>query len=141
MSKSRLPPVQVNKDLYPCCIVWSPLPPITWVLPFIGHMGIADSRGVIHDFAGSYYVGVGSMAFGSPTRYLPCDPDKCQLASWDEGIESGSQEYSKHVHNICCDNCHSHVAKCLNIMKYDHCDTYNMFTIGIWMFFYGLRHR
>jgi hypothetical protein len=37
--------INVSKDLFPYCIVWSPLPPITWVLPFIGHMGIADSRG------------------------------------------------------------------------------------------------
>lgn len=53
------------------CIVWSPLPPITWILPFIGHMGICDSRGVASDFRGPYYVGDdGRMAFGAPTRAL-----------------------------------------------------------------------
>jgi Protein of unknown function (DUF778) len=31
------------------CIVWSPLPPITWIIPFIGHTGIADSRGALHE--------------------------------------------------------------------------------------------
>lgn len=30
-----------------------------WVFPFIGHMGICTSSGVIRDFAGSYYVSVG----------------------------------------------------------------------------------
>lgn len=29
-----------------------------WVLPFIGHMGICTSAGVIRDFAGSYFVSV-----------------------------------------------------------------------------------
>lgn len=29
-----------------------------WLFPFIGHMGIALSSGVIRDFAGSYYVSV-----------------------------------------------------------------------------------
>ena len=38
-------------------ILWSPLPPITWLIPFIGHMGIATSRGVACDFQGPYTVG------------------------------------------------------------------------------------
>lgn len=29
-----------------------------WLFPFIGHMGIAMSSGVIRDFAGPYYVSV-----------------------------------------------------------------------------------
>ena len=27
-------------------ILWSPIPFITWILPFVGHMGIADSKGI-----------------------------------------------------------------------------------------------
>ena len=54
------------------CILWSPLHPITAFLPFIGHMGIADSTGRISDFQGSYYVktsaaGSRNMAFGPGT--------------------------------------------------------------------------
>lgn len=29
-----------------------------WVFPFIGHMGICTSSGIIRDFAGSYFVSV-----------------------------------------------------------------------------------
>jgi len=49
----------VNDDLHPLSftILWSPLPPITWLIPFIGHMGIASSRGVANDFQGPYTVG------------------------------------------------------------------------------------
>ena len=25
----------------------------------------------------------------------------------------------KRMHNLCCDNCHSHVARALNLMNYD----------------------
>ena len=39
-------------DRFPFCIVWSPIPVLTWIWPFIGHMGIALSSGVILDFAG-----------------------------------------------------------------------------------------
>jgi len=52
-------------------ILWSPLPLITWFIPFIGHLGIADSNGVASDFQGPYFVGDrGRMAFGEPTRAL-----------------------------------------------------------------------
>ncbi|XP_046340801.1 uncharacterized protein LOC124121780 [Haliotis rufescens] len=47
-----------NKCRYPHCIVWTPIPCITWLFPFIGHMGIATTSGVIRDFAGPYFVSV-----------------------------------------------------------------------------------
>ena len=43
---------------YPHCLVWTPIPILTWLFPFIGHMGIARTDGVIRDFAGPYYVSV-----------------------------------------------------------------------------------
>ena len=100
-------------------------------------IGICDSKGVIYDFAGPYCIGVGKLAFGDPVKYLYLEKTKCVAQDWDTSVQDGNEIYSQRVHNLFCDNCHSHVAKCLNIMKYDHCDTYNMFTIGIWMFFYG----
>ena len=38
------------KHRYPYSIVWTPLPLITWFIPFIGHMGICQENGVIRDF-------------------------------------------------------------------------------------------
>lgn len=102
------------------CILWSPLPPITWFLPFIGHMGIADSNGVASDFQGSFYVGErGRMAFGEPTRALRMNVDSLPggAEQWDEMIREANRIYSGRVHNICCDNCHSHVACALNKMQ------------------------
>lgn len=37
--------IDPKNDRFPFCIVWSPLPVITWFLPFIGHLGIADAQG------------------------------------------------------------------------------------------------
>jgi hypothetical protein len=115
--------------------VWSPLPIITWFLPFIGHTGIATSDGIVvrlknyyqniiisvhikYDFAGPYSIGVGRMAFGAPTRYIQLDPSKCYFKNWDSCVDQGSEIYKGRMHNICCDNCHSHVAQCLNLMGY-----------------------
>lgn len=107
-------------------VVWSPLPPITWFLPFIGHTGIADSRGVISDFQGPYTVGDrGHMAFGAPTRFLKFHLDDQEeessssettitCSAWDQAIQEANQEYRGRMHNIFCDNCHSHVAYAMN---------------------------
>lgn len=35
---------------------------------------------------------------------------------WDEAIQEANCEYRGRMHNICCDNCHSHVAFALNKM-------------------------
>lgn len=101
------------------CILWSPLWPITLFLPFIGHTGIADSRGIANDFQGSYYVGTdGHMAFGAPTRYLKVDIGDLPGGAerWDEALQEANRIYSHRVHNIFCDNCHSHVCMALNRM-------------------------
>ncbi len=37
-----------------------------WLFPFIGHMGICTSAGIIRDFAGPYFVSV------SPIRVCAC---------------------------------------------------------------------
>ena len=131
------PRINHEREIYPYCIVWTPLPMISWFLPFIGHTGIGDSRGVIHDFAGPYHIGVGNLAFSKPTKYLQLDPSKCFAANWDDGLKEGCDCYRKRMHNICCDNCHSHVAKCLNVMAYNKVTTYGMFHIGAWVFFSG----
>ena len=51
---------QVNpkKDFYPNCIVWCPIPCLTWMFPIVGHLGISDSEGIINDFVGSFSINV-----------------------------------------------------------------------------------
>lgn len=61
--------IDKSRDRYPLCIVWTPIPFLTWLFPIIGHMGIALSSGIIRDFAGPYYVSEDNMAFGRPTKY------------------------------------------------------------------------
>jgi transmembrane protein 222 len=41
------------------------------------------------------------------------------------------------MHNIFCDNCHSHVAKCLNIMGYGDKKSFDMVNLAVWFFFNG----
>ena len=87
--------VRPKEDLYPFCIVWTPIPPITIFLPFVGHMGIADSRGVIYDFQGPYAVGEGNLAFGRTSRYLQLvkHADSEYAEEWDAAIRAANRVY------------------------------------------------
>ena len=46
----RLYKIRPTAQRFPLCIVWTPLPFWTALIPFIGHAGIGDVDGVIHDF-------------------------------------------------------------------------------------------
>jgi len=131
--------IDVERHRYPYCIVWTPIPVITWLFPFIGHMGICMSSGVIRDFAGPYYVSEDNMAFGNPTKYWQLDPSKAEggVSGWDNAVIQASEIYSKRVHNLCCDNCHSHVATALEIMKYNNKSSYNMVGLCFMMLLKG----
>lgn len=91
--------MDVPKSRFPFCIVWCPIPVLTWLFPFIGHMGIGTSKGVIRDFAGPYFVSEDDFAFGRPTKYWKLDPNKASggLRGWDEGIEKASIVYCKRM--------------------------------------------
>ncbi|KAG8222214.1 hypothetical protein J437_LFUL001412 [Ladona fulva] len=119
---------------YPFCVVWTPIPFLTWLIPIIGHMGIATSKGIIRDFAGPYVVSEDRMAFGNPTKYWELTPVKAKggTAGWDSAVYYASEEYKTRMHNLCCDNCHSHVAYALTLMNYDD-SKWNM--VKIWFMF------
>lgn len=94
-------------------LVWTPLPLITcarekqrvkliillfrWLLPFIGHIGIATSTGVITDFQGPYHVGVGDMMLGPPARYWQLDTSKIRGEEWDSAVMQGKDVYNKRM--------------------------------------------
>ena len=102
------PAIDFKHDRFPFCVVWTSIPLITWLLPFVGHMGIASSSGVIHDFAGPYFVSEDDFAFARPQRYLQLDPELCSAASgaspasrtWDEAVEFGNEVYKRRMHNL-----------------------------------------
>ena len=49
---------------------------------------------------------------------------------YNKAINKANKVYCKRMHNICCDNCHSHVANALNHLKYKGRDNYTM--IDVW---------
>ena len=123
---------KINAKLarFPLRIVWTPLPCLTQMIPTIGHTGIGDSRGVTHDFAGPYYVSIDDLAFGETYKYVTLDLEGVTEQEYDEAIKKADRVYERRMHNICCDNCHSHVARVLNNLNYKGRSNYTM--IDVW---------
>lgn len=108
--------VDLQRHRYPFCLVWGPLPLITWLFPWIGHLGIGDSEGKVHDFAGPYFIGVDS--FMTPIHKYYQFPRELWLgkeAAWNLAIHRSDAEYRQLMHNICCQNCHHHSARALEL--------------------------
>lgn len=70
-----------------------------WIFPFIGHIGICTSSGIIRDFAGSYFVSEDQMGFGDPTKYLQLEISKVPggVTAWDRAVQDASEEYKSHM--------------------------------------------
>lgn len=139
MGSEHLLEIDKHRDRYPFCIVWTPIPFLTWLFPVIGHMGIALSSGIIRDFAGPYFVSEDNMAFGRPTKYWQLQPSKALggNAGWDCAVISASDVYKGRMHNLFCDNCHSHVGLALNLMHYNNSTSWNMVKLALLILIYG----
>lgn len=77
------------------------------------------------------------MAFGAPTRAL-CIPHE-DAERWDTAIREANEVYRGRMHNICCDNCHSHVACALNRMpvRAFGIQNWDMVKLALLVFFKG----
>ncbi|KAJ6829951.1 protein RTE1-HOMOLOG-like [Iris pallida] len=153
-----LGPIDPNRARFPCCIVWTPLPFISWFIPFIGHMGICREDGVILDFAGPNFVCVDHFTFGAVTRYIQLNREKCcfshsstavasrdgyrqteanDMITWDDALRKSTQEFQHRPYNLFTCNCHSFVANNLNRMAYSGQHGWNVVNLAGWMFLKG----
>ncbi|KAJ5066446.1 transmembrane protein [Anaeramoeba ignava] len=116
-----------NSERYPFCIVWTPLPIVSWIVPFIGHVGICNSQGIIYDYAGSYFVSIDRMAFGNPTKFSKLKLNhksqtlrtiQDQQIDLDNAIKIATDEFNKQKYSFLCNNCHCYVARVLDLLHY-----------------------
>ncbi|CAM6129929.1 unnamed protein product [Calypogeia fissa] len=152
------PPIDTAKSRFPYCVVWTPLPVVAWLAPFVGHVGICREDGVILDFAGPFFVNVDNFAFGSTARYVRLDTDKCCFPphpsahicedgaahatlgtgiSWDDALRMGTHNYQHKSYNLFTCNCHSFAASCMNRLAYNGSIRWNVVDIGVMVFLKG----
>eukprot|EP00727_Mastigamoeba_balamuthi_P012786 m51a1_g813 hypothetical protein (177) ;mRNA; f:685027-685770 len=121
--------VDPRREHFPMCVVWSPIPLLTWLIPFVGHTGVVTNEGVIHDFAGPFYINRSRdrTGFGRVTKYWMLDPmavrsrgaARTELEAWDTAVVQSSEAFEKTIHNLVCNNCHHHASDVLNRVEYD----------------------
>lgn len=71
--------IDPKKAKFPCCLVWTPFPVVSWLAPFIGHVGICREDGSVVDFSGSNLINVDDFAYGAVARYIQLDRAKVNL--------------------------------------------------------------
>ncbi|KAL5181332.1 Protein RTE1-HOMOLOG [Glycine soja] len=157
-SYSQTMQIDPKRARFPCSVVWSPLPVISWFIPCIGHIGICREDGVILDFAGPNFVCVDSFAFGAATRYLQIPKEKCcvplvqsvyngeehymqgetrgDLRTWDDALRKSTQEFQHLSYNLFTCNCHSFVANNLNKLGF-LTGGWNVVNLAIFILFNG----
>uniref|UniRef100_A0A5B6ZXX2 Protein REVERSION-TO-ETHYLENE SENSITIVITY1 n=1 Tax=Davidia involucrata TaxID=16924 RepID=A0A5B6ZXX2_DAVIN len=150
--------IDPKKAKFPCCLVWTPLPVVSWLAPFIGHVGICKEDGAVLDFSGSNFVNVDDFAFGAIARYLQLDREQCcfppNLAghtckhgyrhaeygtaiTWDDALQSSMRHFEHKSYNLFTCNCHSFVANCLNRLCYGGSMGWNMINVAALVLFKG----
>ncbi|KAE8100016.1 hypothetical protein FH972_017951 [Carpinus fangiana] len=143
--------IDPKKAKFPCCLVWTPLPVVSWLAPFIGHVGICREDGAILDFSGSNFVNVDDFAFGAVARYLQLDREQCcfppnlsghtckngykhaeygTAITWDDAIRSSMRHFEHKSYNLFTCNCHSFIANCLNRLCYGGSMSWNMINVA-----------
>eukprot|EP00347_Sterkiella_histriomuscorum_P009244 403341960 len=105
--------------------IWTRLPIISHIFPFIGHVGIGTSSGEIHDFAGHKRINKGHMAFGKPYKYLLLPPkNSFEAEQWDKCIFEADKVFKQRYHKFCKNNCGHHVSEVLNRLNYNGKNNY-----------------
>ena len=122
--------INTETSEFPYCVVWTPIPILTYLFPSIGHCGICDSNGKIHEYGGSFYFGNDYVSFGKPTKYFRLELSNEEKKNLDKAIEKGDQKYDEEERCCFIDNCHSHIAYIFNQLNYRGKNNYNQ--ISIW---------
>ncbi|XVF15842.1 hypothetical protein REPUB_Repub09cG0191100 [Reevesia pubescens] len=151
--------IDPRRERFPCCIVWTPLPVISWLIPFIGHIGICREDGVILDFAGPNFVCVDNFAFGAVARYIQINKDKeCSIShhpsafkgdqeyqhddprsealTWDNALRKSTLEFQHRSYSLFTCNCHSFVANNLNRLGF-RSGGWNVVNLAVLIFLKG----
>ena len=122
--------IDKKNDRYPYSLVWTSIPCITHIIPWIGHLGICKSNGIIYDFAGHCLVNENNFFFGKPYEYAFLEPKENERIKWDQSIDKVVNKYRRMNYNFFCNNCHSFCCEVLNEIKYNGKNNYGM--ISVW---------
>ncbi|KAK4378652.1 hypothetical protein RND71_000514 [Anisodus tanguticus] len=140
-----------SKEKFPCCLVWTPLPVVSWLAPFVGHVAICREDGTIVEFSGANLIYVGTLSYGDVARYYQLDRQQCCFprtigghtcnksyqhsefgtgVSWDDAVHLSARNFEHRSFNLFTCNSHSFAAHFLNRLSYGGSMDWNM--VNVW---------
>jgi len=124
---------------FPLCVVWCPIPILTWILPFVGHAAIGASDGTLYDFQGdlSVHQDKDTTYFGKVTKYWVLDLSKSNVqdsAEFDSVLSRSVDTFSHKYYNFFTNNCHDFVGETLNAIEYEGRSNWASVTLVLGLF-------
>lgn len=115
---------KVSKDIYlkykkPYAFLWSPIPFISTILPFIGHISVCSSNGTIHDFFSSKYISLNQINYGAPYKYINLELKESEMREWDRAIVKADKKYKRKIFSFCGNNSLKYAAFVLGAINYN----------------------
>lgn len=128
---------KLSKDIYlkykkPYALLWSPIPFISTIIPFIGHISVCSSNGTIHDFFSSKYISLNQINYGAPYKYINLDLKESEMIEWDKAIAKADKKYRRKIFSFCGNNSLKYAAFILGSINYNgkskhsKCDIINL---------------
>ncbi|KAG5625577.1 hypothetical protein H5410_010795 [Solanum commersonii] len=150
--------INPSTQKFPCCLVWTPLPVVSWLAPFVGHVGICREDGTIVDFSGDNMIHVGQLFYGTVAKYYQVDRQQCCFArnfgghtcrqgyvhavfgtaiSWDDAVQLSRRTFEYRNFSVFSCNGHSFAANCLNRLSFRGSMRWNMINVVALIMFRG----
>ena len=118
-----------NNSKYKYCIIWSHIPLITFLMPFVGHSSIVNSYGFIHDFQSSYFIQIYNEEENGFCKIVYLNLNDSQKLIWDNIIEQIDKVYQKKSFSFCGNNSFKYISDILSIIEYKSKKNYSQYDI------------
>ena len=118
-----------NNSKYKYCIIWSHIPLITFLMPFVGHSSIVNSYGFIHDFQSSYFIQIYNEEENGFCKIVYLNLNDSQKLIWDNIIEQIDKVYQKKSFSFCGNNSFKYISNILSIIEYKNKKNYTQYDI------------
>ncbi|KAL0357450.1 UNVERIFIED_CONTAM: protein RTE1 [Sesamum calycinum] len=119
--------IDPKRSRFPCCIVWSPLPLLSWFFLALATLEYAGRMELSWILLGQTlfaliilhlcWTFIDSSAHDSEDDLMQ-NSERREIRTWDDALRKSTQEYQHESYNILTCNCHSFVANSLNKLKF-----------------------
>lgn len=102
----------------PYTLLWSSIPFISTIFPFLGHISVCSSNGTIHDYFSSKYISIDQLNYGSPAKIINLQLNEGEMNEWDKAIRKADKKFKRKNFSFCGNNSLKYAGYILNSVNY-----------------------